>query len=70
MLKKIEEKIKSMGSKQLKKTRVAVSMTADLTKDQKDQIYGMIDFREAHINQIDEGVVCSEIKADEVGLHE
>ena len=61
----METKIKVMNLEQLEKARVLISMTADLSKTEKEYLYKLIDAREAYIRQ-DSEVVSSEVLPGEL----
>ena len=61
----MEAKINDMSLEQLEKAKMLISMTADLTKEEKSHYYNLIEAREAVI-VLDASVVTSEIKPGEI----
>jgi len=61
----METKIKVMNLEQLEKARVLISMTADLSKTEKEYLYKLIDAREDTLNLGSE-VVSSEVLPGEL----
>jgi len=61
----MEAKINDMSLEQLEKAKMLISMTADLTKEEKSHYYNLIEVREATLAK-DASVVTSEIKPDEI----
>jgi len=61
----MEAKINDMNLEQLEKAKMLISMTADLTKEEKSHYYNLIEAREAVI-VLDASVVTSEIKPGEI----
>ena len=62
----MEAKINSMSLEQLEKAKMLISMTADLTKEEKSYYYNLIEAREATLAKDATSVVTSEIKPDEI----
>jgi len=61
----MEAKINDMNLEQLEKAKMLISMTADLTKEEKSHYYNLIEAREAILAK-DASVVTSEIKPGEI----
>ena len=61
----MEAKINDMNLEQLEKAKMLISMTADLTKEEKSHYYNLIEAREATLAK-DASVVTSDISVDEL----
>ena len=62
----MESKINNMSLEQLEKAKMLISMTADLTKEEKSYYYDLIEAREATLIK-DTNVATSEITSFEIG---
>jgi len=62
----METKIAKMSLAELNTSRILISMSADITKEEKKEIYNLMDERERKLNLV-ATVVTSEILPSEFG---